>query len=78
MGYIKEPKGVDLVIGPSVLTDQDRKMISEIIANYKRTGKLPSKTQRAGLARKIATGSERRTSQPTSSKRGAPKKRVLA
>ena len=43
MGYIKEPKGVDFVIGPSVLTDQDRKMISEIIANYKRTGKLPSK-----------------------------------
>ena len=64
MGYIKEPKGVDLVIGPSVLTDQDRKMISEIIANYKRTGKLPSKTQRAGLR-------ERTTSR-------TPKKRVLA
>ena len=64
MGYIKEPKGVDLVIGPSVLTDQDRKMISEIIANYKRTGNLPSKTKRAGLR-------ERATSR-------TPKKRVLA
>ena len=64
MGYIKEPKGVDLVIGPSVLTDQDRKMISQIIANYKRTGKLPSKTQRTGLR-------ERTTSR-------TPKKRVLA
>ena len=78
MGYIKEPKGVDLVIGPSVLTDQDRKMISQIIANYKRTGKLPSKTQRTGLSRKIGTGSERTTSQPAPSKRGTPKKRVLA
>ena len=78
MGFIKEPKGVDLVIEPSVLTDQDRKMISEIIANYKRTGKLPSKTKRDGLARKIATGSERIASQPISSKRGTPKKKVLA
>ena len=64
MGYIKEPKGVDLVNGPSVLTDQDRKMISEIIANYKRTGKLPSKTQRAVVR-------EQTTSR-------TPKKRVLA
>ena len=48
MGYIKEPKGVDLVIGPSVLTEQDKKMISEIIANYKKTGKMPPKKKRAG------------------------------
>ncbi len=41
MGYIKEPKGVDLVIGPSVLSEQDRKMISDIISIYKRTGKMP-------------------------------------
>ena len=41
MGHIKEPKGVDLIIEPSVLTEQDRKQISEIIANYKRTGKMP-------------------------------------
>jgi hypothetical protein len=46
MGLIKEPKGVDLVVGPSVLTEQDRKMISEIIANYKLTGKLPSKNKK--------------------------------
>ncbi len=50
MGYIKEPKGVDLLIGPSVLTDQDLKMISEIIANYKSTGKLPNKPKRTGLS----------------------------
>jgi hypothetical protein len=46
MGLIKEPKGVDLVVGPSTLTKKDRKMISEIIANYKRTGKLPSKLKK--------------------------------
>ncbi len=64
MGHIKEPEGVDLIIGPSVLTEQDRKMISEIITNYKRTGKLPTKTQRAGL--------RGRTTSRT------PKKKVLA
>ena len=43
MGHIKEPKGIDLIIGPSVLTKEDRKMISEIIASYKLTGKRPTK-----------------------------------
>ncbi len=41
MGYIKEPKGVDLIIGPSTLTERDKKKISEIISHYKRTGKKP-------------------------------------
>jgi hypothetical protein len=44
MGLIKEPKGVDLVVGPSVLTKKDKVLISAVIANYKRTGKLPSKS----------------------------------
>ena len=55
MGYIKEPKGVDLVIGPSVLTEQDRKMISEIIANYKRTGRMPAKIKRADFRGQTTT-----------------------
>ena len=38
MGYIKDPEGVDLVVEPSILTAQDKLMISEIIANYKKTG----------------------------------------
>jgi hypothetical protein len=46
MGLIREPKGVDFIVGPSVLTDKDRKMISEIIAKYKKTGKLPSKAKK--------------------------------
>jgi len=44
MGLIKEPKGVDLIVGPSVLTEKGRQLISAAIAEYKRTGKLPSKS----------------------------------
>jgi hypothetical protein len=44
MGLIKEPKGIDFVVGPSVLTEKDRQLISSAIADYKRTGKLPSKS----------------------------------
>jgi hypothetical protein len=43
MGLIKEPKGVDLLVGPSVLTEKDKQFISAVIADYKRTGKVPSK-----------------------------------
>jgi len=42
MGLIKEPKGVDLNVGPSVLTGEDRQFISAIINEYKKTCKLPS------------------------------------
>jgi len=40
MGYIKEPKGVDFVVEPHVVTDEDRRVMSEIIAAYKATGKI--------------------------------------
>lgn len=39
MGYIKEPDGIDFVVDPTPLTAADRKMISEIIAYYKATGR---------------------------------------
>ncbi len=39
MGYIKEPAGIDFVVDPTPLTATDRKKISEVIANYKATGK---------------------------------------
>ena len=39
MGYIKEPNGIDFVVDPKPRTNEDRKMISEIIACYKATGK---------------------------------------
>jgi hypothetical protein len=40
MGYIREPKGVDFVVEPHVVTDEDRKIMSKIIAEYKATGKI--------------------------------------
>lgn len=55
MGLIKEPIGVDLVIGPSTLTDDDRKMISEAIANYKRTGNMPTKTPKTEISKQKTT-----------------------
>ena len=39
MGHIKEPAGIDFIVDPTPLTTEDRKMISEIIAYYKATGK---------------------------------------
>jgi len=40
MGYIKEPKGVDFVVEPHVVTEEDRKIMTQIIADYKATGKI--------------------------------------
>ena len=39
MGHIKEPIGVNFVVDPTPLTEEDRMQISEFIAYYKRTGK---------------------------------------
>ncbi len=35
MGYIKEPKGVDFIIQSKPLTDEERKVISKLIQDYK-------------------------------------------
>ena len=44
MGYIKEPEGVNFTVDPTPLTTADRKLISEVIAFYKATGrKMPIK-----------------------------------
>ena len=40
MGYIKEPKGVDFVVEPHVMTEEDRRIMTQIIADYKATGKI--------------------------------------
>ena len=34
MGHIKDPKGVDLVVEPHVVTAEDRRVIGEAIAHY--------------------------------------------
>ena len=54
MGYIKEPKGVDFVVEPHVVTAEDRRIISEAIAHYKATGKFKKvpKPKRARSASK--------------------------
>ena len=39
MGYIKEPFGIDFIVDATPLTAEDRKMISEVIARYKATGR---------------------------------------
>jgi len=54
MGYIKEPKGVDFVVEPHVVTAEDRRIISEAIAHYKATGKFKRapKSKRARHAQK--------------------------
>jgi len=56
MGYIKEPKGVDFVVEPHVVTAEDRRIISEAIAHYKATGKFKRvpKPKRARRAKKKA------------------------
>jgi len=51
MGYIKEPKGVDFVVEPHVVTEEDQKIMSKIIADYKDTGKI-TRAPRPRKARK--------------------------
>jgi hypothetical protein len=53
MGYIKEPKGVDFVVEPHLVTPEDRRIISEAIAHYKATGKF-KKVPKAKKGRRIA------------------------
>ena len=54
MGYIREPKGVDFVVEPHVVTDEDRKIMSKIIAEYKATGKITRAPRPKRKARRAA------------------------
>jgi hypothetical protein len=40
---MRKTKYYDLVVAPSILTNKDKQFISDIIADYKRTGKVLSK-----------------------------------
>jgi hypothetical protein len=42
MGYIQEPKNVDLVIAGGKLTPEDRKLISALIKNERAPKKRPA------------------------------------
>lgn len=50
MGMVREPKGVDLLVGPSTLTKSDKERISLVIEEYKRTGKKPRLKQKISKA----------------------------
>ena len=52
MGYIKEPFGVDLNIGPIPLSAEERKAVSAIIAQYKTTGEVPTVLGKSKVTRK--------------------------
>ena len=69
MGHIKEPKGVDLNIGPMPLSDEDRKAVSAIIARYKKTGEVPKPV------RKVKTKRPKQSARLKSGK-NAPEKKV--
>ncbi len=56
MGYIKEPKNVDLVVSPSVLTDENKKKISDAIAEYHKTGKTSAVEFDSNVAGAVRTG----------------------
>jgi hypothetical protein len=61
MGYIKEPEGIDLNLSPIPLTDEDKKQISEIIAEYKKAGKIPKVLRRKKkfVSRRAVSDAER-------------------
>jgi hypothetical protein len=42
MGYIKEPNGIDFLVSPMPLSDEDRQTISALISAYKMTGEVPN------------------------------------
>lgn len=54
MGYIKEPKGVDFVVEPHVVTDEDRRIMTEIITAYRTTGKITRAPRHKIKARRTA------------------------
>jgi hypothetical protein len=50
MGHIKEPKGINFVVDPEPLSQEELKKISAIIAHYKATGKKKIDTIRTKQA----------------------------
>ena len=53
MAHLKEPAGVDLLVAPTPLTDQDRQLISAAIATYKSARKPLAKPRKPRSATKI-------------------------
>lgn len=70
MGHIKEPVGVDLNVGPMVLSEEDRHVLSMVIAQYKLTKEVPkSKPKLAKITiRKKPTILRTKNRKPTTKK----------
>lgn len=63
MGHIKEPIGIDLIVAPMQLSEEDREALSAVIAEYKKTGKVPkltSKVKKVHTRKKTATPAKQR------------------
>lgn len=69
MGYIKEPPGIDLNISPMPFSDEDRQVISAIIASFKSTGVIPkvARKKKSGRKKSITPSSSKsvKTAPPT-------------
>ena len=60
MGFIKEPEGIDLVVGHSILTEKDREIISGIIANYRMSGNKPNRVLQTAIAKNNSVSTRRK------------------
>ena len=64
MGHIKEPVGIDLNVGPTALSAEDRQTLSAVIAQYKLTKEVPKSKPKlaktAGRKRTATTRSKNR------------------
>jgi hypothetical protein len=55
MAHVREPEGVDLVVGPSILTEKDKLEISEAIARYKKSKRKTKKAVISGQKKAFST-----------------------
>ena len=55
MAHVREPEGVDLVVGPSILTEKDKLEISEAIARYKKSKRKTTKAVISGQKKAFST-----------------------
>ena len=54
MGLIREPLNVDFFVEPNMLTNEEKKQISEYIRNYKPEKKDDKRRKRLSVGKKVA------------------------
>ena len=55
MAHIKEPTGIDFIVDPTPISEDEKLRISELIAYYKKTGKKKSLVEKSGRIRLVKT-----------------------